>query len=121
MKNFSSFPNIFYRLNQGILTTAMCTNGTCISASTASITPVTTSVKIDKLSYTLFKSRKTHGDRKGRHYYTRMKPLLRPLYSSGDPCGRHVSLWSPCLVAKPLLLGNIPHIWKSVHHANPLV
>src|SRR5260370_15586219 len=51
MKNYSSFPNIFYRLNQGILTTAMCTNGTCISASTASITPVTTSVKIDKLSY----------------------------------------------------------------------
>jgi len=34
---------------------------------------------------------KKHGDRKGRHYYIRVRSLPRSSYSSGDPCGRHAS------------------------------
>jgi len=30
-----------------------------------------------------------HDDRKGRHYYIRMRRPAKPSYSSDDPCGRH--------------------------------
>ncbi len=30
-----------------------------------------------------------HDDRKGHHYYIRMRRPVKPEYSSDDPCGHH--------------------------------
>jgi len=46
-----------------------------------------------------------HGDRKGRHYYTRKQ--AKASYSSGDPCGRHV------LAAVAMFFGG-RHTWLSL-------
>src|SRR6266571_1543217 len=40
-----------------------------------------------------------HDDRKGHHYYIRMRGPAKPEYSSDDPCGHHVPLRSSCALA----------------------
>ncbi len=61
-----------------------------------------------------------HGDRKGRHYYTR--PKCPFVYSSGGACPRHVPLRSPC----PFLTIRPPgsmsqQLWVHCHELHDLL
>ncbi len=55
----------------------------------------------------------SHDDRKGRHYYTPASQADASVYSSDDPCGRHV-------VGAAIMGWGRPSWGKGGHHAHDI-